>query len=173
MIFVYEFAKDKIRQCNFDLSVNFEIPATCVVRNDKGKGRNNRALMDPTQVVYAMDGDRYNRHAYMPQQFPRGTWTIKEPYPVDEADPEYKYKGPWMIPTDAFQMVQVWHLHTETGGYLKPTSEWVKDWGYAIHSSESRTTLGCIINSEPDLMSMKRRVDDCFYRKEPVYLEVR
>jgi hypothetical protein len=170
----YTFSKKEelIKSINFDLSGEQQFNATCIVRNDKGAGRNERPLGDPSQVVYAMTGDRYNPKPYMPQPFPVGAWNIKMPYAVDPNDKEYGYKGPWMIPTDAWQMVQVWSLDA-AGGYYKPTDEWVKDWGYALHFSLSRTTLGCIrIVNEGDMMHMKIMVENCILRNEPVILEV-
>ncbi len=172
MKFLYNKKNELITCSNFDLSGGVHFDVTCIVRNNKGTGRNHRALGDPGQVIYAMDGDRYHRRPYMPQTFPLGSWHIKAPYPVSPDDPEYKYKGAWIIPTDAFLMVQVWELD-EAGGYLRPTDEWVKDWGYALHFSNSRTTLGCgKIVREPDLMRMKIMVENTIQRNEAILLEV-
>ena len=172
MKFTYHKKDELLIHHNFDLSGEFVAGATCVVRNDKGTGRNARAVGDPGQVVYAMDGDRYNPKPYMPQPFPDGVWHIKSPYPVDPNDAEYMYKGPWMIPTDAYQLVQVWDLDS-AGGYFRPTDTWVKDWGYAIHFSHSRTTLGCIaMEHEEDILRMKVMVENAIMVGEEVILEV-
>lgn len=173
MRYTYSFKEQMIVGTHFDLSGGVHYDATCIVRNNEGIGRNSRPIGDPKQVVYAMDGDRYNRRAYMPQRFPRGIWEIGQPYPIAENDPEYSYKGPWIIPTNAFRMVQVWDIDEISGGYLSPTDEWVKDWGYAIHYSESRTTLGCLaMIHEPELMEMKTRVEEEKLLGQKIFLEV-
>lgn len=172
MKFTYSERDESITALNFDLSGEVRFDATCVVRNDKGEGRNERRLGDPREVVYAMDGDRYNRRPYMPQKFPRGVWHIKQPYAVKPTDPEHEYKGDWIIPTNAWQMVQVWELDSG-GGYYRPTDEWVKDWGYALHFSLSRTTLGCIkIVKQPGLMQMKIMVENALMHSEAVLIEI-
>ena len=172
MKFIYRIKHELSTMKYFDLSGEMNVEASCVVRTDKGQGRDHRALADPDEVVYAMDGDRYNPKPYMPRQFPRGVWNVKRPYEVDREDPEYKYKGPWFIPTDASVMVQVWDVD-EDGGYKAPTGTWVRDWGYGLHFSESRTTLGCInILRLQQLMQMKVLIDNAIDRNEGVLLEV-
>ena len=111
--------------------------ADCNVRNEL---TDSRALGDPRQVVYAMTGNRYDRFAYMPRRFPEGTFKVLS---ITEKDPADTYTWPYFIHTDACQAVTVWDLDRE-GGYLRPTSRRVMDYGYGLHHSSSRTTLGCI-----------------------------
>lgn len=122
-----------------------EWPADCNVRNELD---DSRKLGDRTQVVYAMTGNRYDKIPYMPRRFPEGIFNIVS---VIEKPPEDTYKWPFFISTDAWQVVTAWSLEGG-GGYLRPTNKKVIDYGYGIHFSSSKTTLGCIrIINEIDL----------------------
>ena len=103
-----------------------------------------------------------SKHPYMPRVFPQGVWKLGKP--VAKADP---YTAPWFIPTTAWQMVDVWSVD-EHGFYGKPTGEKVKDEGYGLHNSTSRTTLGCLkIEKKTDLAWLVEVL-----AKEEVTLEV-
>lgn len=130
---------------------DYTIPANCIVRNELN-GR--RKLHDPSEVVYAMTENRYERDPYMPRTFPMGIYWIQPPV----ARPDNKYLAPYFIPTNATREVHIWHLDKK-GGYAHETNKTVVDHGYGIHYSTSSTTLGCIrIYNELDLIKLVRDI---------------
>lgn len=104
------------------------IAYSCIVRNELNGERGGQ------DVTHSMPDGK----PYMPRRFPKGVWTLGRP--VKKTDP---YTAPWFIPTDAWQNLPVWSID-EHGFYGKPTGEMIKDVGYGLHCSTSRTTLGCI-----------------------------
>lgn len=138
--------------------------ASCHVRNDIN---GERELLKPSEVVYAMTGNRYDKKPYMPSKFPAGIWQVFAPQ--ERTSP---YLAPYFIPTNAKQLVHVWALDDD-GGYAEQTEERVMDHGYGLHYSVSPTTLGCIrICNKNDLMLLVRTVEAAIDRKEYVTIEV-
>jgi len=92
--------------------------------------------------------------AYMPHHFPAGNWKITGIFAHDESD---TYLHPFFIATTAGCSVEKWELDA-TGGYDHGTGVMVNDSGYGLHSSSSRTTLGCIrigkVNDSSDLEAL-------------------
>lgn len=80
------------------------------------------------------------QHPYMPRRFPVGRWKVGKPV---AHKPEESYLYPFFIPTDAWQIVEIWKLKAN-GQYDKPTGATYTDSGYGLHFSTSPTTLGCI-----------------------------
>jgi hypothetical protein len=80
--------------------------------------------------------------------------------------------GPVKIKTDAWRMVKVWTLD-EYGDYMDPTEKEVKDTGYWLHFSVSKTTLGCIrMDSAWDASDLASKIDKALGNGEEVTLEV-
>jgi hypothetical protein len=74
-----------------------------------------------------------------------------------------------MIMTDANQPLEVWRIDDD-GKYELTTGALVVDWGYGLHYSTSRTTLGCIkITNKKDLLKLVEMIEA---EKEPVIVEV-
>lgn len=128
------------------------IPVSCEVRNELNGRRGGQ------DVTHTMPGGQ----PYMPRVFPKGIWTLGKP--VAKTAP---YTAPWFIPTNAWQMVEVWSVDRD-GFYEKGTNRFVKDEGYGLHCSTSRTTLGCLrIEKVEDLEWIVK-----ILKLEPVTLEV-
>lgn len=133
-----------------------EIPCSCDVRNFENK----RRKID--QVVYSIPKGK----PYQPDVFPVGRWDVYRPEPRDD-----EYKAPYFIPTNAFQLVQVWD--TRNGRYVMETTETTIDRGYGLHYSLSPTTLGCIkIENKDDLLFLVDEIKKALDAKEDVTLEV-
>lgn len=95
-----------------------------------------------------------------------GKWDVYRPEPRDD-----DYKAPYYIPTNAFQLVQVWD--TRNGRYVMETTETTIDRGYGLHYSTSPTTLGCIkIENKKDLLFLVDEIKKALDAKEDVTLEV-
>jgi hypothetical protein len=103
------------------------------VRSYKTGGRKSH------EVVRTIPGN----YPYNPQHFPLGNWKITSVEWQDVYKFDFATYGPVKIRTDAWQMVKVWELDKD-GDYLEETKIEVKDEGYLLHYSNSKTTLGCI-----------------------------
>ena len=133
-----------------------KIPCSCDVRNFDNKRRK------PDQVVYSIPKQK----PYQPDIFPIGNWRVYKPEARD--DP---YKAPFFIPTNAYQLVQVWDVHN--GRYVMATNETTIDHGYGLHHSTSPTTVGCIkIEKKDDLFFLVKQINADLDRGEVVTLEV-
>lgn len=104
--------------------------------------KNVRRTGVASEVRYTVNADRSPGRPYMPRKFPKGTWEITAvEYQKDAKFDAHDY-GIVRIRTNAHQQVQLWSLDVN-GGYDKPLNEFVDDFGYLFHYSESSTTLGC------------------------------
>ena len=152
----------KIKWCrkNSFLTVNdWEVPCSCLVRNELN------GLRMPHEVVYSI-----NKHgqesslAVQPRPFPTGKWHV-----TFVAPRIVPFTAPFMIMTDANQPLEVWRIDDD-GKYELTTGALVVDWGYGLHYSTSRTTLGCIkITNKKDLLKLVEMIEA---EKEPVIVEV-
>lgn len=142
---------NQILQCN-----SRSIPAWCKVRNELN------GLRKVDEVVFTEPVE----HPYYPRRFPSGTWNISRPERRDNP-----YLFPFFIPTDAWQMVELWSV--KDGKYCKRTGAQYRDAGYGIHFSTSMTTLGCIrIGSQKDLEWMVEQITEAIDTDEKVMIEV-
>jgi hypothetical protein len=109
---------------------------------------------------------------YMPARFPTGSWKITGvEWQAKEKFDSGTY-GPVKIRTDACQYVKIWELDKD-GDYLRETGNKTKDFGYLLHYSESKTTLGCIrISAAEDAVALGMLAETALSKKEPVTLEV-
>ena len=119
-------------------------------------------------VFYTQNKDGSRGKPSMPRPFPTGIWSI-----TDELDTAEPYLKPVKIMTDAHQMLEVWELD-EHGFYLKPTGEFVDDYGYRIHyNNGSHTSLGCaVVNQVFDIQWLAKLVRQSLDKGEPISLEV-
>lgn len=130
--------------------------AWCKVRNELNKERavNEVVMTEPEE------------HPYYPREFPNGVWNVFKPL-VKRAP----YLAPFFIPTDAWQMVDLWEV--SDGKYVKKSGKTYRDSGYGLHFSTSRTTLGCIrIGAQADLMWLVDSINAALAKGEKVTLEV-
>lgn len=105
-------------------------------------------------------------HPYYPREFPNGTWKVFKP--VQKRAP---YLAPYFIPTDAWQMVDLWDV--ADGKYVRKSGKQYRDEGYGLHFSTSSTTLGCIrIGAQADLLWLVDSIIAALAKNEPVTLEV-
>lgn len=140
------------------------IAADSIVRNESN---GERALHDPSQVVYAMTHDPYTRYPVMPRPFPVGYWQVYMPRRRSD-----RYLAPFFIPTDAERELSVWALDAR-GGYDHETETKVLDLGYGLHYSASRTTFGCIrVAERKDLLWLVDRISAILGSGESVVLRV-
>lgn len=130
--------------------------AWCKVRNELNEQRRS------DEVVYTEP----IKNPYYPRRFPTGVWNISRPR--SKTDP---YLYPFFIPTDAWQMVDIWLV--KDGKYVKPTGAQYRDEGYGIHFSTSNTTLGCIrIGLQKDLEWLVSEINKALDKNEYVTIEV-
>jgi hypothetical protein len=116
----------------FDL----EVEVSCAVRNELN------GLRRADEVVYTCAADRTTDvEPYYPRTFPCGTWEIGDVDEVDLRDDPRRYKWPYFIDTNACQLVETWVA--KNGIYIKKSGFLTWDYGYGLHHSSSRTTLGC------------------------------
>jgi hypothetical protein len=109
---------------------------------------------------------------YMPARFPAGIWNITGVEWQAEKKFDYRTYGPVKIRTDACQYVKIWYLD-EDGDYLYETGQNTKDFGYLLHYSESRTTLGCIrIGTTEEAVTLGGLLETALKNKEAITLEV-
>lgn len=131
-----------------------------------------RSLDNPKDVVYTLPPDDSAPAPYMPESnmFPEGVWEIYEI--AKKTDP---YMAPLVIRTTAKRQVEKWTLDAD-GSYKAPSGIWVWDSGYALHSSNSRTTQGCIrVGPENDpsyLNWLAEKIWADFGAKQKVFIEV-
>jgi hypothetical protein len=144
-----------------------EFVITSITRNELN-GR--RRLHEPSEVVNIVTrGGRWGQ-AYMPRQFPTGTWKIVGVEKTSE--PVF---APVKIKTDAHQNVELWNLDSH-GGYDRPSGIFAEDWGYHLHWSEnSKTTLGCGrvgTDTNREALELAGLVSDAMAAGKDVILEV-
>jgi hypothetical protein len=109
---------------------------------------------------------------YMPAKFPGGLWNITGLEWQAEKKFDFKTYGPVKIRTDAWQYVKIWDID-EDGDYLRETEQNTKDFGYLLHYSESKTTLGCIrIGTAEEAVALGMRLEAALKNKEAITLEV-
>jgi hypothetical protein len=136
-------------------------PISCVVRTLRDGTRGS------DEVVRTVPEGR----PYDPRPFPKGLWRVSGVEWRQEKRFDPKVYGPVRIRTNAWQPVNVWELD-EYGDYLRETPEIVRDWGYLLHYSESKTTWGCVrLNSPADAVALAERVADALSSGEIVELE--
>lgn len=115
---------------------------------------NVRRIGVASEVRYTVNADRSPGKPYMPRKFPKGVWEITGvEYQKDKGFDVHDY-GQVRIRTNAHQKVQLWSIDVN-GGYNKPLQEFVDDYGYLFHYSESNTTLGCgRIDTQPNALAL-------------------
>jgi hypothetical protein len=139
-----------------------QYPASCKVRTL----RDGTRMAD--EVVRSVPGGR----PYDPRPFPSGLWRVTGVVWQKDARFDAATYGPVKILTNAWQMVEVWTLD-RYGDYLRETDELVRDEGYWLHYSESKTTLGCIRSDSPqDVIAIAKAVEAALRQGEVVGLEV-
>jgi hypothetical protein len=108
---------------------------------------------------------------YDPRPFPKGIWRITGVEWQQEKRFDPRTYGPVKIRTNAWQNVNVWELD-EYGDYFRETSQVVRDWGYLLHYSLSKTTWGCVrLDSPADAISLAKLVEEALRSGEAVELE--
>jgi hypothetical protein len=109
---------------------------------------------------------------YDPRPFPPGIWEVTGVEWQKDKRFNFDTYGPVKIRTDASQWVKVWELDSD-GDYLRERGDEVKDYGYLLHYSFSRTTLGCIrLDSAGAAESLGKLVEMVLRSGEKVELEV-
>jgi hypothetical protein len=138
------------------------IPISCIVRTVKDGTRGKAEVKHCIPAGYPYD----------PRPFPKGIWKITAVEWQKDWGFDRREYGTVKIRTNAWQFVEVWKLDKD-GDYLQPTETEVKDSGYLIHYSESRTTLGCIkVLSQSEAEILAKFVEKQFAAGEAVELEV-
>lgn len=132
------------------------IEVSCMVRNETNNRRKDEVVKSiPTGLPI------------QPRKFPVGTWNVHRPLPRTS-----DYLKPYFIPTDAYQMLPVWELDSK-GNYKAPTDVCVRDEGYGLHYSTSRTTQGCIrISKQEDLLFLVKKINEALDKKDSVVITV-
>jgi hypothetical protein len=134
-----------------------------------------RTLKDGTrsssEVIRSIPGNL----PYDPMPFPAGLWRITgiewQKDRNGKAAFDYGVYGPAKIRTDAWQWVRVWELDRD-GDYLRERGDEVKDHGYLLHYSVSKTTLGCIRLANPkDAEAFAQLIEKALEKGEKVDLE--
>jgi hypothetical protein len=139
-----------------------QYPVSCRVRTRR----------DGTRMADEVVRSIPSANPYDPRPFPPGLWRVAGVVWQKAARFDYATYGPVKILTNAWQMVNVWKLD-QYGDYLRETDELVRDEGYWLHYSESRTTLGCLrLDSPQDAVSAAQAVEEALRRGEVVGLEV-
>jgi hypothetical protein len=131
-----------------------EIGVSCDVRT-LANGR--RQLWQPVRSTTRAGGEG---PYYDPRVFPVGLWYVTS---VEQTDPPNDYLGRVFIRTNAHQVCEEWEVAQDDGlYYLRPTGQYIDDWGYLLHNSSSPTTLGCLrVGSVEEQMRM---ADECARR---------
>jgi hypothetical protein len=133
---------------------------------------NVRTLRERTRMVDEVVRSIPSGAPYDPRPFPIGLWRVTRVVWQQDARFDFATYGPVKILTNAWQMVEVWKLD-QFGDYLRETDELVRDEGYWLHYSESRTTLGCIrVESPQGVIGLARTIEEALRRAEVVSLEV-
>lgn len=150
------------------LAFGLLIPISCNIRNLE----NGLRKMD--QVVWSENEDGSTGVPYSPQLFPQGIWGVGVPHLVDPKKDPSGYQQPYFIPTDAHCLVDVWTAVDGDGwSYKEKTSEKVMDWGYGLHFSLSRTTLGCLkVENKDKLLWLCEEIRKVMKAGDRVILEV-
>jgi hypothetical protein len=131
-----------------------------------------RTLRDGTRLANEVVCAIPSGKPYDPQPFPSGVWRVTGLAWQKEKRFDYAAYGPVKILTDAWRMVRVWALD-EYGDYLRETDELVRDEGYWLHYSVSKTTLGCLrLGSPSDAVEIADIVQEALSGGEIVELEV-
>jgi hypothetical protein len=132
------------------------IPCSCNVRTLQEGTRGKH------EIVYSTPGEL----PYDPRRFPLGKWTVYQPR--KRTDP---YRAPWYIPTDAWQMVDVWEV--QNGFYVQPTDQQTRDEAYGLHFSNGPNTFGCIkILSKDELIWIAEKIFAYLKAEDTVEIEV-
>ena len=109
---------------------------------------------------------------YDPRPFPLGVWEITGVEWQKDLLFNFNTYGPVKIKTDAFHWVKIWELDKD-GDYLRERGDEVQDYGYWLHYSHSKTTLGCIrLESAGAAESLGRLIERVLKTGEKVELEV-
>ena len=109
---------------------------------------------------------------YDPRPFPAGVWEITGVEWQKDKRFDFDTYGPVKIRTDAFHLVKVWELDKE-GDYKRELENEVQDYGYLLHYSLSKTTLGCIrLGSAGAAETLGKLVERVLQSGEKVELEV-
>lgn len=136
----------------FDKVIN----VSCIVRNETNNRRKDEVVRSIPKGL-----------PIQPRTFPTGTWNVHRPL-ARTSD----YLKPFFIPTDAWQMLPVWELDAK-GNYRAPTDVCVRDEGYGLHFSTSRTTQGCIKTLNlVDLLFLVEHINKALDNKDTVILTV-
>jgi hypothetical protein len=141
-----------------------KIPISCNVRTLKD-GTRGRAVKEVRRCI----PDDY---PYAPKPFPKGIWRITAvEWQKDFGFDKWEY-GTVRIRTDAWQYVDIWEIDKD-GNYFRHANIQKRDYGYLIHYSESKTTLGCIRSATQEEMEILAKFTQKFLdNKEDVELEV-
>jgi hypothetical protein len=138
-----------------------------IVYSAESDFRRNKA----SKVIQQITQKRTYGVPISPKPFPKGTWNITGIEQWASAESRKNY-GEWKINTDAFQLVDEWDLDAK-GAYKNKTGAQVDDWGYAIHYSVFRTSLGCITTTNKrDFDKLLKLLRECLDAQEAVVLEV-
>lgn len=133
-----------------------KINISCIVRNETNNRRKDEVVRSIPKGL-----------PIQPRTFPKGTWKVERPL-ARTSD----YLKPFFIPTDAWQDLPVWELDNK-GNYKMPTDVCVRDSGYGMHYSTSRTTQGCIrILIEDDLLFLVEQINKALDNKDAITLTV-
>jgi hypothetical protein len=142
--------------------------------NDKSFSISNdvRTLQNGTRRRHEVIRSIPGNFPYMPAKFPGGLWNITGLEWQAEKKFDFRTYGPVKIRTDAWQYVKIWVLD-EDGDYLRETEQNTKDFGYLLHYSESKTTLGCIrIGTSDEAVTLGMLLEKALENKETITLEV-
>ena len=152
------------KDTNTFTAFNKIIEVTNVVRNELGRGKDFRA---PNEVVYTENLNGSKGVPYYPRTFPAGNWIIQNIVPHKEDEP---YLFPFFIATSAHQVVETREL---IDGKYGEVDGLIEDYGYGIHHSSSRTTLGCIkVVNEADLRWLVDQIRKSWIDNQVVRMEV-
>jgi len=118
-------------------------------------------------VALSTNADGSDGVPYKPTWFPVGIWPVRPPEPRTSI-----YTAPWIIPTDARQLVDEWELD-EHQLYKCPTGRQVMDWGYALHHSQIDYTFGCLrVLDVPDVIWLAQNVQAAISGGGKIEMEV-
>ncbi len=97
-------------------------------------------IAEKLPVVYSLNADGSQGYPYMPKPFPLGTWNATGARQSD--DPEL---APWVLETDAHQLVERWEVTDDGLHYVSPIGDFVEDYFYEFHfDGVWKTTDGCV-----------------------------
>lgn len=133
--------------------------------------KNVRRLHDAKEVVRTVNQDRSPGGAYMPRKFPRGKWQITAVEWWTPGAWDKDVYGTVRIRTDAHQLVDIWALDVN-GGYAEKAGRVLQDYGYLLHYSPSRTTLGCGRIETQKAADKLGRMIEAAMKEGQVWLEV-